>query len=235
MRIKRLHDAFYLKEKRYKNPKQSFKLLVNLLKKRVKLNKNHKVLDVGCANGELIYFLSKNFKCQITGLDNHKELINLCKKKFSNKFNFILKDISKKQNFKDKFDVIIVSGVISIFDNLDTVFKNLKKLLNKNGKIYIFNHLNPFPIEVFIKYQTNDKNRNILQSGWNIHSISKIKNIFKKLSLRKFSIYKFEPKPFKGKKNDLLRSWTFKLSNKKNLITNGLSIIQKQFWLEISY
>ena len=32
--IKRLHDSFYLKENRYEKTKESFKLLVKLLKKK---------------------------------------------------------------------------------------------------------------------------------------------------------------------------------------------------------
>ena len=48
-----------------------------------------------------------------------------------------------------------------------------------------------------------------------------------------YYVYKFKPKKsFKGKPNDPLRSWTFKNKKNENLTTNGLSILQEQYWLK---
>ena len=58
MRIKRLHDIFYKKEKRFLNPKLSFIELFKILK----VKPNHSILDVGCANGELLYNLKKKYR-----------------------------------------------------------------------------------------------------------------------------------------------------------------------------
>ena len=233
MKIKRIHDNLYLQEKRYEKTKESFYHLLNILKKQ-KIS-NPKILDIGCANGELIYNLDKELSySNITGYDIHTKLLNVCKKKFYNK-DFIFKkiDINSSKIPNDKFDIIIISGVISIFDDCTKVFNNILKILNKNGRIYIFNHFNKYPIEVFIKYKTHDTNSNYLQSGWNIHSIEKITNFFKNkgYKLKKFKFQK--TKSMKKNKKDVIRSWTFRDSSGKNIITNGLSIIQDQYWLEI--
>ena len=58
MRIKRLHDSFYKNEKRFSNPKLSFIELFKILK----IKPNDSILDVGCANGELLYNLKKNIE-----------------------------------------------------------------------------------------------------------------------------------------------------------------------------
>ena len=58
----RLHDEIYLKESRYDNPKDSFKFLIKILKKNIDPKKIYDVLDIGCANGELLFQLNKNFK-----------------------------------------------------------------------------------------------------------------------------------------------------------------------------
>ena len=62
IKITRLHDKIYLKENRYKKPKESFVFLVKLIKK-LKLNfKNEiKIADFGCSNGELCYYLVSQF------------------------------------------------------------------------------------------------------------------------------------------------------------------------------
>ena len=56
----RIHDNLYLNEKRYKNPKESHKYLLKILKKTILKTKNYRILDIGCSNGELIYNLEKN-------------------------------------------------------------------------------------------------------------------------------------------------------------------------------
>jgi len=58
MQIKRLHDTFYKDETRFKNPKLSFIELFKILKAKPK----DSILDVGCANGELLYNLKKKYK-----------------------------------------------------------------------------------------------------------------------------------------------------------------------------
>ena len=229
----RIHDDFYLNEKRYQNPKQSFIRLFEIIGK--KKFKNKTILDIGCANGELIYNLLKKYPAaHLTGCDINDKLLKLCKRKFnSQNVNFLKLDISKKFKVKQKFDIIIMSGVISIFDDCKQILNNIFNLINKNGLIFIFNHFNEYPIEVMIKYKTHDKFNKYLQSGWNIHSLYQIEKICKKKNF-KLQKFKFIPKKGFGRKlDDPLRSWTFKDSSGKNIITTGINIIQNQYWLKI--
>lgn len=229
MKVKRLHDTFYKREKRFKKPKLSFIELLKILN----VKPNEKILDVGCANGELLYNLNKKYKNnELHGFELLPSLIKVAKKNLSKEIKIHKVDINQKIRVNEKFDVIIISGVISIFDNYEKPLQNLLKVLKKNGKIFIFNHFNKFDIDVYIKYRTRTKNQKILQSGWNIHSINGLKKFFK-IYKKKLKVYKFKPKKaFFGKPNDPLRSWTFKNKKNENLITNGLSILQDQYWLK---
>ena len=226
----RLHDKFYLKENRYLKTKDSFKFLIKILKKQT-TKKKYSILDVGCSNGELIYQLEKHFKnFKITGYDIRQDLLNKAKKNLSK--SVILKKINVNAKIKtiDKFDIIVVSGVISIFDNLDIFYKNMKKLIKPNGKIYIFGNFNVYDYNVFVRYQDLKLHKNIRQTGWNIWSIKTIKEIFK---VKKIKRYPFFIKKNIKKKKDLIRSWTVKI-DKKRFFTNALTLIQNQMWIEIS-
>lgn len=229
MRVKRLHDTFYKNENRYTNPKQSFVELLKILKNVP----GQSILDVGCANGELLYNLSLKYKNnKLSGIELLQSLIKIAKKKLQKNISIHKIDINKKINLREKFDVIIISGVISIFDDYKKPMRNLLKILKSKGKIFIFNHFNKYNIDVFIKYRTRSKNKTFLQSGWNVHSIQGLKEFFIKYK-KKIKIYKFKPiKSFKGKSNDPLRSWTFRNKKNENLITNGLSLLQEQYWLK---
>jgi ubiquinone/menaquinone biosynthesis C-methylase UbiE len=227
--IKRLHDSLYLKENRYDKSKESFKFLINLLKKKIKKNKRYSLIDVGCANGELIFQLEKNFKnLDITGLDVRKDLIDKAKKNVSKNVKFLKKNIFINQKLP-KFDFVVCSGVIAITDDPKIFFKNFLKMLTKKGSIYLFHHFNKFNFNVFIKYQ-DLKKPNYLQSGWNIFSLNYIKEFFhnKKIKTYQFLINN----KINMNKIDPIRTWTVKI-NKKNYFTNGLGLLLDQYWIRI--
>ena len=232
-KIKRLHDELYLKENRYENIKENFKFIIKILKKNINKNKKYKLLDVGCANGELIYNLHKNFKnLEISGCDIRQDLMDKAKKNMKEKVKFYKRDLSKKKFVVGKFDIIICAGTIACFEDLKLVLKNLTSNLKPKGQLYIFSNLNIYDINVFTKYEDINKKKGILQTGWNVWSVKAIKDHFK--NIKKVKFFKFTSKiGRKQNKKDLMRSWTIKLNN-KNHYTNGLNMIQNQFLVKIS-
>jgi 2-polyprenyl-3-methyl-5-hydroxy-6-metoxy-1,4-benzoquinol methylase len=230
-KISRLHDELYLKENRYQKPKDFFKYIDKVVSKNIKKNKKYDILDAGCAAGELLYLLEKKYKnFNLSGCDIRDDLLKKARKHLSKNVDLKKIDISKKSNFfKKKFDIIICSGVIGIFDNLKNFKSNLNKALKKNGIILLGALINEYDYNIFIKYE-DMKNKNILQSGWNIWSIKKIKSLFKG---KKIKIYRYKPnKDFKKIKNDPMRSWTINV-NKKKFFTNATMQIQNKLLLKI--
>lgn len=227
----RLHDEIYLKESRYDNPKDSFKFLIKILKKNIDPKKIYDVLDIGCANGELLFQLNKNFKnLKLSGYEIRKDLLAKAKKQNSDQITFKCVDINKKFNSNKKFDIILCSGVLSIFDSLDAFKKNINKLSKKNSSIFLFGNFNDYDYDVMIKYVDKNKNKNILQTGWNIWSLKTIRSLFKN---RKIKLYRFYiKKKISPRTNDLIRSWTFKYKG-KNHFMNGLMFIQNQMWIQL--
>ena len=81
MQLKKISylNETYHKKKRDK-PKEIFTYLIKLLKKKSK-RRNISLIDIGCANGELLYHLGKNFpEFNLTGIDVDKDLLNIAKK-----------------------------------------------------------------------------------------------------------------------------------------------------------
>lgn len=233
-KVKRTADKFYLKEKRHKKPLERNKFLFNLLNKNTFKKKSYNLLDVGCANGELLYQLKIRYKnFNLHGLEYNRSLFLKAKKILPKSINLYNKDFFKK-NLKvtnKKFDIIIIAGVISISDYPEIVLKNLLSNLKKNGQIFIMNFFNPYPYNVFIKYVDLKSNNKFLEKGYNIFSLDFLKDFFKsrKKNLKKYPF--FIKKDIK-KKKDLMRSWTIK-SKKLNYFTNGICILQHQYWLHI--
>jgi 2-polyprenyl-3-methyl-5-hydroxy-6-metoxy-1,4-benzoquinol methylase len=116
------------------------KLIIDYVKN---LEKNKKILDIGCTDMPNISlhsnFLHKkicenvNKKVKVLGVDNNK---NKIKKMKLQGYNCINANILKKFT-KQKFDLIIAGEIIEHISDQNKFILSLKNLLSKNGKILI--------------------------------------------------------------------------------------------------
>ena len=240
IKLKRTHDTLYLNENRYKKPKEVFKQILELIKKKINLDEKLIIGDYGCANGESCYYYKSKLKnSEITGYDLLKSLINKAKQKVKNvKFvcgSVLDKIISKANNN----DISICVGVLSIFESFEVFFDNLILWTKPKGKIYVHTFFNKYPIDVNIKYSHSKnwlyKQPKFLETGYNIFSIRTIsKFLKKKKEVKSFKFHEFiMNKNLKKNKKDPLRAWTTKLENKKAFIS-GLNVIQTFYFIEIN-
>jgi ubiquinone/menaquinone biosynthesis C-methylase UbiE len=128
---------------------------------------NDAVLDYGCGTGAFTYKISKFTKKKVFGVDLSKEFIKCSKKFFKNKTNkLIFKKIDGiKTNFDTgQFDKILMVDVIHHLESIDTVFKELKRILKKDGKILVYepNLLNPL---IFVIHLIDKNENGLLKVG----------------------------------------------------------------------
>jgi SAM-dependent methyltransferase len=108
-----------------------FKLL-----RKMNINSNYKILDLGCASGFLIEFLEKKGFKNISGIDISKEAIKKCRDKgLTNTFTLDCVDTK----FKDReFDILIASDVLEHIENDDIALREWNRILKKNGILIVF-------------------------------------------------------------------------------------------------
>ena len=100
--------------------------------------KNLKILDVGCGGGIVCEPLAR-LGAKVTGIDfspNNIKAAKIHSEKNKLKINYIYKDVEKLK-LEEKFDIILMFEVLEHLDNWKKTIKNIKKNLNKNGKIII--------------------------------------------------------------------------------------------------
>ena len=85
--------------------------------------KKNIILDYGCGNGTFL----KLFKAKKIGFEFNKEA----------KVDNSIKILSLKKVFNEKYDLIIMRGVIEHIPNFEEIIKKLSKCVNKNGLFYI--------------------------------------------------------------------------------------------------
>lgn len=117
------------------------RIVLNFIKTLKK--KKLKIVDLGCGGGDLAFRLAE---CghEVLGVDQSQEMINICEKKLSkipkkNQKNvkFIRKEIDKKLNLGEKFDIVTALGFIGYLPNDKFLFDIADNLLKPNGCLLV--------------------------------------------------------------------------------------------------
>ena len=118
------------------------KEIYDILRKNIKINKNFKVLEVGCYIADLLYQINKKHKCKVYGIEPSKHACKLAKNiyslKIENKTFFNSKFFKLKKNNHQVFDIIIFDDVLSWIDRdlILPTFGVIDWILKKNGHIF---------------------------------------------------------------------------------------------------
>ncbi|MBF04131.1 MAG: SAM-dependent methyltransferase [Flavobacterium sp.] len=103
-------------------------------------NNNLNILDLGCGNGwfsnQLASVSPNHF---VIGLDVNSLELEQATRVFKKKnLQFVYGDIFKiPHSFLEKFDIIVLNGVIQYFSDFDIVISTLQSFLKPNGEIHI--------------------------------------------------------------------------------------------------
>jgi SAM-dependent methyltransferase len=90
------------------------------------------ILEIGCGTGQLLSYLKpKNG----VGIDFSEKMIEIA----SSKYKHLILKVSDAHDFSfdDKFDYIVLSNVVGYFEDVQKVFRNIKKNCRKRTRIII--------------------------------------------------------------------------------------------------
>ncbi len=239
MKVQRTHDKLYLKENYKDNPKEQYKFLEEEIRKENAFDANSRfsLLDIGCETGSFLYYIHQKYPlAELAGLDIMPELLAHVNDGLQGgTIQTFQADISDKNTLpKEKYDIVTMQGVLSIFDDYKTVLKNALGLVKDGKTLYVYGLFNPKDVNINIKVNLSDAPDGCWESGWNYISQKSIRNFCKEEGL-KCDFFPFEIGiDIPEHEDDPLRSWTIKDENKKRLIVSGIQIIHYLFLCKIS-
>ena len=223
--MKRTHDKFYLNENNH-TVKQSFIEVADA----IDIHPFKSIADVGCATGAFPFYLKQRFPTAcITGVEYSDPLIKKAAIDFPD-IKFIKGDVMSKKSIKQKYDIITMLGVLSIFDDYSIALDNVFSWLNPKGKIILHNMVSEYDIDVFVKYKYSsiEYDQSKIESGWNIISIQSLDLVAKRNNAKILSNKKFSLNIELAVQKDKIRSWTEPNIFGEMDIYNALHIRQPQ-------
>lgn len=113
-------------------------ITINRIIEEGKINSNSRVLEIGCGTGNYAVAIANLTEAQIYGTDQSEGMLEKAVAK-SSKVEFVKGDAVTLEEFEDNyFDVIYMVDVIHHIKDIKTMFKNIYRLLRKEGTVFIF-------------------------------------------------------------------------------------------------
>ena len=190
------------------------------------------ILDMGCATGDLLIYLSKYYPhATISGLDFEENLIQAAREREAlRKADMRVGDVMGAR--LGKYQLVLCFGMIGIFDSFEPLLEKLVEHAEPAGRIYIQGLLNPDDIDVRIAYRDNLNDKDWMR-GFNIFSRKRVKDWCSERNLisRFHDFHMVSDLPRRPRLPH--RAYTVDLANGKRRVTNGLCLLLPETLLEI--
>ena len=141
----------------YEQPKEHFKFAATIIEKFVIGIKDVSILDVGCAKGELLYYLKSRFdnnSLYLCGVDFSETLIEAATQFKGLKSVDFYNDDAETFKIDRKFDVIMSSGLLGFFDDSTKFLDNLLSHLKPSGMICLTSSFSTSNYGVILRLRT---------------------------------------------------------------------------------
>lgn len=216
----------YISDGWHKDPKRIFVFLGDHLEKD-NLTKTNKILDVGCATGELASYLLHRFpQLKITGIDVFGPLVEQASELVPEATFYKFSALHLPGDFIGKFDVVTAVGVLDIFD-LDEAkhfIQGMMKCCRPKGKVIILSPFNSYGMDLQARHRKRIDNQvNDWERGNNIYAFETIQELCGDNTSVKF--FPFNIGMSLKKRMDPQRTWTIETEENKFQLINGLQLL----------
>lgn len=121
--------------KAYSKYSKSQELWAKELLKKIVINKDDSILDIGCGDGKITNLLSNLTSSTVTGIDFSEDMIRLAKVSYEKPI--FTKMDAQKMNFIDEFDIVFSNAALHWIEKHETVLYGIYSGLKSQGKILL--------------------------------------------------------------------------------------------------
>jgi trans-aconitate methyltransferase len=226
----------YITEGWLQRPKDSAIALGDLIERHM-AQPSGRLLDVGCATGELMAYLGQRFPAlQCTGLDVFEDLVTTGQRLLPSA-SFVQGSILEPPpELLGRFDIVTAIGVMSIFDEaqLERFWRNLLACCKPGGLVVVLSPLNEYGIDALIRHRKRkDGQRLAWETGWNIYAFETVREVLSALQADRVEFERFEFRQVLEPREDRIRTWTLPTRDQPHQLTNGLKLLVDHYFVHL--
>jgi SAM-dependent methyltransferase len=229
------NHAWYIASGWAAEPKERFKAVIPLIDRYTGL-RELRILDVGCATGELLGFLARSVpEADLTGVDYSEDLLDEGRKLLPEANFFFASAIDLPTEFNGRFDVVTSIGCMPIFDasEIQQYWANLLGACRQGGVVIVLAPLNEYGVDVMTQHRKwIDGRVSAWETGWNIHSIDSVREVLSGLG-QEAEIFPFQIPFAIAPDVDPVKTWTTRFGDNDLQLTNGLKLLINHYFLVV--
>lgn len=223
----------YLREGWSSQPKESFRRLGEMLAGEAP-RPLERLLDVGCATGELIGYLQQRFEgLACTGVDVFAELLEEARRRLP-QHAFVRGSVLELPGaLRGQFDVVTAMGCMSIFDEaeLGAFWDNLLGAARPGGLVVVLAPLNEYGCDTLVRHRKRvEGRRGAWETGWNVYSFETVSELLAARGLE-VEFRRFAPRLLLPRRADPVRTWTLPTADNAHQLTNGLKLLVDHYFM----
>jgi cyclopropane fatty-acyl-phospholipid synthase-like methyltransferase len=186
-----------------------------------------RVLDIGCATGELVGYLSHRFReSRFTGIDVFEPLLAEARKFVPAAEFEAMSALDLPGKFAETFDIVSAVGVLDIFDH-DEARKFVQAMMaccRPGGRVYILSPFNEYGMDLNSRHRKwSATGASEWERGNSIYSHEAIRDFAK--SAANVSFAPFDIGMSMARREDPQRTWTVEALGKQHQLMNGLKLL----------
>jgi cyclopropane fatty-acyl-phospholipid synthase-like methyltransferase len=195
------------------------------------------IADIGCALGVFPKYLKERFpQCKVCGYELLESSLMASRQFFPN-LDLHRRDITETANCNEQYDVVPMTGILSIFDYIRASFRNITKCTRRGGHMFIHSLFNQHPVDILIKCKKRLTSDNVYESRWAIFSQATVEEMMFDIGAKDVKFHRFMILKKLNRRDDFIRSWTEEVmdetsGDKTFQLVNGLCIKQPHFMMQ---
>ena len=224
----------YIRDGWSAEPKQTFVALADHLLEERGGHVTGKLLDIGCATGELIGYLSTRFpQLKCTGVDLIEDVLVQARVNLPGVEFVQGSALALPPHYRDRFDIVTVMGVASVFDDteIEAFWRSVIAVTKPGGTIAVLSPLNEYGVDTVIRHRKRRDGAPLAwETGWNVYAIETVQEMVTALgaSLR---LERFRFQGTLERRPDPVRTWTLATAENPQQLTNGLKLLVDHYFM----
>jgi SAM-dependent methyltransferase len=212
--------------------KQHEEEMLALIKERQLPGFAGRVLDIGCANGEFLLALGKVFpEATTVGIDASERLIAMARERAEgSRATFAVEDALTFRP-DTPFDIVIASGILSVFDDIEHVLDLWLSWLAPGGRMYVFGRFHSRNIDTIVRFRNNHTNGD-WEGGLTTYSVHTVDRLLSERGLP-HEFRRFRLAMELAEQPDPIRTYTRRCADGEQLVVNGANLIAEHYYLVI--